>query len=349
MSLDKGIIEYIKQLVDPMLVISSLGIPIVRQQGSHARGPCPIHGGDNKSAFSINLDTGNWRCFSHECHTGYSDIIGLVQLARRCNFKDSIEFIAALMGIDLGGDFGEEATNALHKKQILDFTRAQDRRQVKVDLSSIPNIEEEIFHWMEDRVPYFYEKGYTHAIQNYFEIGFHYDYKGIPRATIPIRDSNGRFVAVDGRRIDSEEEPRYYMQPFGFQKGLVLYHYHKAKDYIRAYNGDLFIVEGYKACWSMIQAGILNTVACMGAGLSAEQPRILMGDLNLKRIIFVLDSDEAGMNGSRRSKREIGHFVDVEIVDLPQKFNPKTGKMEGQDPSTLDPTLELKPILVPYL
>ena len=349
MSLDRGVIEYIKQVVDPMLVISSLGIPIVRQQGKQARGPCPIHGGDNKSAFAVDLDTGRWRCFSHECHMGHSDMIGLVQLSRRCSFVEAVKFTAALMGIDLsGGNFAEEATQALHKKQVLDFTRAQDRRKVKVDLASIPNIEEEIFYWMGARQPYFYEKGYTHAIQNYFEVGFHYDYQGVPRATIPIRDSSGRFVAVDGRRTDNEEEPRYFMQPFGFVKGLVLYHYNKAKDYLKIYNGDLFVVEGYKACWSMVQAGILNTVACMGAGLSAEQPRILMGDLGLKRIIFVLDSDEAGKNGSRRSKREIGHFVDVEIVDLPQIYNPDTQEMDGQDPSTLDPA-ELKQILSPYL
>jgi hypothetical protein len=267
---------------------------------------------------------------------------------------EALKFIAALMGIDLaGGDFVEKATHALHKKQVLDFTRAQDRRKVKVDLSSIPNIEEEIFHWIEARQPYFYGHGYTHSIQDYFEIGFHYDQHGVPRATIPIRDANSRFVAVDGRRVDSEEEPRYFMQPYGFHKGLVLYHYNKAKDYIRVYDGDLFIVEGYKACWSMVQAGILNTVACMGAGLSAEQPQILMRDLGLKRIIFVLDGDEAGKNGSRRSKREIGHFVDVEIVDLPPKHivdpeDPEKLLAIPQDPSTLS-VGELKQILSPYL
>jgi phage/plasmid primase-like uncharacterized protein len=131
LSLDRGVIEYIKQVVDPMLIISSLGIPIARQQGNQARGPCPIHGGDNKSAFAVDLDTGRWRCFSHECHVGHSDIIGLVQLSRRCSFIEAIKFTAALMGIDLsGGNFAEEATQALHKKQVLDFTRAQDRRKV---------------------------------------------------------------------------------------------------------------------------------------------------------------------------------------------------------------------------
>jgi DNA primase len=326
--------------VDPVLVLNSVGIAIERQYGTTARAACPFHGGNNKSSFSVNLTTGQWTCFSSGCHHGYSDMIGLVQLSRRCSFKEAIEFIASLMGIDFRKDYTEEIKGALHKKEILEFTRRQDRHRITIDLSSIPNIEEEIFNWINSRSDYFYAKGYTHAIQDYFEIGFHYDPHGIPRATIPIRDSNGRFVAVDGRRIDSEDEPRYFMQPFGFTKGLVLYHYHKAKDYVKIYNGTLFLVEGYKACWSMVQAGILNTVACMGAGLTAEQPQILMRDLNLRRVVSILDGDEAGRNGSRRAKRELGHFLPIEIIDLPIT-DPVT------DPSTMDPN-QLRQILSPY-
>lgn len=331
-----------------MLVVNALGIQIYKQYGGTMRGPCPFHGGSNKTSFSINVDTGSWTCFSSGCHEGYSDILGLVQLSRRCNFREALEFVASIAGINLNNDYTEEAKKALHKKEVVDFTRKQDRRRVKVDLSSIPNIEEEIFSWIEDRTDYFYKKGYTKAIQDYFEIGFHYDRAGLPRATIPIRNSDGRFVAVDGRRTDSDEEPRYFMQPFGFDKGSVLYHYHRAKDYLKIYGGDLFVVEGYKACWSMIQAGIFNTVACMGAGLASQQPEILMKDLNIKRLILVLDSDEAGKNGSRRSKRYIGNFITTEIVDLPKKYNSKTGLMDPQDPSTLDPE-ELKQILSSYL
>lgn len=346
-SLDRGLIEYIKQLVDPMTIVSSLGIAISREYGNTVRGQCPFHGGSNKTSFSVDLDTGHWRCFSSGCHEGYSDIIGLVQLSRRCSFREALNYIAALIGLDLSSDFQEEAKSALHRKEIIDFTRKQGRAKIKLDLSSIPNIEEEIFYWMSNRSSYFLDKGYTKSIQDYFEVGFYYDSHGIPRATIPIRDANGRFVAVDGRRTDSDDEPRYFMQPFGFHKGLVLYHYYKARDYIKIYNGDLFIVEGYKACWSMVQAGILNTVACMGAGLSAEQPQILMRDLNLRRVIFVLDGDEAGKNGARRSQREIGHFVNTEIVDLPPKYNPATAEMAPQDPSTLS-SAELRQILLPY-
>jgi DNA primase len=91
----------------------------------------------------------------------------------------------------------------------------------------------------------------------------------------------------------------------------------------------------------MIQAGILNTVACMGAGFSSEQPKILMRDLNLRKIVMVLDGDAAGKNGSRRAKRELANFLDIDIVDLPDT-EPVT------DPSNLQ-VEEIRSLLNNYL
>lgn len=338
---DRTFIQYVKQSVNVELILSALGIQVDKSYSRTARSICPFHGGNNKTSFSIDLVTGNWTCFSSGCHEGYSDIIGLVQLSRKCSFKESLKFVATIMGIQLSKDLVQEVRRAYYNKDIIDFTRRQTKARVIVDLSSTPSIEEEVESWIQNRSNYFYNMGYSKATQDYFELGFHYDPKGIPRATIPIRDANGRFVAVDGRRTDSNDEPRYFMQPFGFSKSSILYHYFKAKDYLRIYNGDLFVVEGYKACWSMIQAGLLNTVACMGAGFSSEQPQILLRDLNLKRVIMVLDGDEAGKNGSRRARKQLGHFLNIEVVDLPDT-EPVT------DPSSLD-CVTLRNVLKKYL
>jgi DNA primase len=325
--MDKGLIEYIKQTVDPEFVASSVGLSLESYHGRVARACCPFHHGKNKTSFVMDLDSGNWHCFSAGCHHGYSDIIGLVELSLHCNFTDALKYLASLAGINPNGDYSALAQTALAKKDISDFIRRTEKNNLEMDLCTISNIEELLFQWNQDRPRYFYEQGYTQAIQDYFEVGGHYDKFGIPRACFPIRDLNGRVVAWDGRRTDSNEEPRYLIQPDGFPKRKVLYHYHKAKDYMRAFNGDLYIVEGYKACWSMVQAGYLNTVACMGAGLVDDQISLLLKNLALRRLIFVLDGDTAGRNGSRRMKRKIGYLCDLVIIDMP----------DDQDPSTVDP------------
>lgn len=321
-------------MMDPNLVLASLGITLDRNN----RARCPLHGGKNKTSFSVDFEKGHWHCFSSGCHEGYSDMIGLVMLVRNCSFPDAVNYLASLMGVDVSGNYSDEVKSVLRQRNTINYIRREEKNTIDNDLCTISNIEEQITEWIKLRPSYFYDLGYTHEIQDYFQIGFYHDRYGIPRACFPIRDSNGRVVATDGRRIDNDDEPRYCADPPGFSKGTLLYNYYRAKDFINGFGGKLFVVEGYKACWSMVQAGYINTVACMGHGLVSEQPGVLLKDMNLRKVILVLDGDEAGRNGARRSKRELSHLCDMEIVDME----------DDQDPSTLK-THELQQLLLPYL
>jgi DNA primase len=345
--LDRTFIEHIKQIADPELVASSLGIAFFGYRGRYLRAQCPIHGGKNKTSFSLDTHTGAWSCFSSGCHHGYSDLIGLVELVRRCNFMEAIKYIAALMGIDISKQHSEEVTGALYRKDVSDYIRRVQRSNIEMNLCTISNVEEMVYDWMVHRSEYFIRKGYTPGILDYFEVGSSYDRKGIPREVFPIRDAYGRIVALDGRRTDSDEDPRYFVEPPGFPKGKVLYHYHRAKNYLGIFKGHIFVVEGYKACWSMVQAGYLNTVACMGAGFQGEQAGILLKDLALRKIIMVLDSDAAGKNGSERAKRQLSYLCPVEIVEMPVTQNLVTLEPVYHDPSTL-PVNVLHSLIIPH-
>jgi DNA primase len=325
-SINKGLVEHIKQIVDVELVLSNVGIFLDKVSGGKGRTACPFHGGTDKTSFSIDLNTGYWHCFSSQCHQGYSDIVGLVQLATHCNFIDAVIFLAGLSGINLSDDHSKIAYVAAIKKDLADYVRRSQKNSTEMDLCTSYNIEEHVCGWIQNRTDFFYKEGYSHEIQDYFEVGFCYDRYGIPRASFPIRDITGRIVAWDGRRIDGvNDKMRYNIDPPGFPKGKVLYNYYRAKNYIKEANGYLFLVEGYKACWSMVAAGYWNTAACMGAGLQGDQGSLLIQNLNLKRIVLMLDGDDAGRNGSRRTKSELGYFCDIEVIDM----------LDKQDPSTL--------------
>jgi hypothetical protein len=56
---------------------------------------CLLHGGSNPSAFSWSED-GRWHCFSCGCG---GDKIALVRSIRGCAFRDAIEFLALLAGV----------------------------------------------------------------------------------------------------------------------------------------------------------------------------------------------------------------------------------------------------------
>jgi hypothetical protein len=57
---------------------------------------CILHGGSNHSAFSWT-EAGLWKC--HSCGAG-GDRIALVRAVRKCSFREAIELLAALSGIE---------------------------------------------------------------------------------------------------------------------------------------------------------------------------------------------------------------------------------------------------------
>ena len=323
---NKGLVEHIKQIVDVEIVLNHIGILLDRTSGRTGRAACPFHAGTNKSSFSIDLNTGYWSCFSSHCHEGYSDIVGLVQLALQCNFIDAVIFLAELSGVNMSEDHSKVAYIAAIKKDLSDFVRRSEKISTEIDLCTIYNIEELVCGWIQNRSDYFYKEGYSHEIQDYFEVGFRIDRCSIPRACFPIRSIDGKIIGWDGRRTDGRDErARYFAEPPGLPKGKILYNYYRAKNFVPQSNGYLFLVEGYKACWSMVQAGYWNTAACMGAGIQGEQGSLLTQNLYLKNLVLILDGDDAGRNGSRRAKSELGYFCDITVIDMP----------DGADPSNI--------------
>lgn len=61
------------------------------------RGPCPVHGGDNPSAFQC--DEERWHCWSH---CGGGDVIDLVERLREVDTGSAIEWLANFAGLELG-------------------------------------------------------------------------------------------------------------------------------------------------------------------------------------------------------------------------------------------------------
>lgn len=66
----------------------------LRRRGDRLVGPCPIHGGDNPTAFVVTLSKGLWHCFTG-CNTG-GDVVELVRRARRLSYREAAEHLAGI-------------------------------------------------------------------------------------------------------------------------------------------------------------------------------------------------------------------------------------------------------------
>lgn len=315
--------QLIKESVDVESLLKALGFKISRCTSGEVRAPCIIHGGDNTTAFSIRTDTKKWCCFTKHCEQNYSgtsdnDIIALVRKVNGCGFTDAVRFLCELSGLDFDSAQmrAGETTEYRRQKDTARFIKAQ--RRITERAQPLPTISEELVQgYIMSRDDYFLREGFLSSTLEFFEIGAKYDHEGILRATIPIRDSQGALVSISARRVDGDEEPRYRLEK-EFQKGRILYNAHNA---IATGKTTVIIVEGFKALWSVYEAGYFNTVACMGSIVTDEQVLALCsaGFLNC---ILMLDGDDSGRKGTPKSEKRLKQAFNVTVIYLPEGESP---------------------------
>ena len=157
----------------------------------------------------------------------------------------------------------------------------------------------------------------------------HYDrFRG--RVLFPIRDIQGRPVAVGGRILpQAAADPtraatlaKYINSPETplFSKSSMLYALDSARDAIGR-RRNVAVMEGYTDTIVARQFGFDHTVAVLGTALGERHIHLLKRFAD--SITLVLDGDEAGQ---RRANEILGLFVaeqvDLRIVTLPEGLDP---------------------------
>ena len=172
-----------------------------------------------------------------------------------------------------------------------------------------------------------------------------YDFYGT-RLLFPIFNGFGDVVAYSGRAVDDKVDRAKYKntpQTMVFNKSEILFAYNFARDLKKEHMLDtLIIVEGHIDVIACHQAGITNTIGCMGTALTnlhAKKIKQLVDN-----VILCLDADSAGANATYKAidtLKEVG--LNIKVVRLegakdPDEFIKKYGKdnflnelMTGQD------------------
>jgi DNA primase len=266
---------------------------------------CPFHDDSNPS-FAIDIHTGLWLCYACGEKGNFKSFLSKLGMSR-----DEIRF-------HYGKTLEELKQNA---------PPPPDPSKPGVVMESNRRIPEEllgIFH----RCPRsLLADGYSRETLKSFGVGVDLLHK---RITYPLRDLMGHLVGISGRSINDASPIRYKvykeeyktwdLPPYETDKKCLLWNAHRVLPEIM--NQELpkiVIVEGFKACMWLTQAGIPNVVALMTKTMSWEQKWILeqMSDSH----VLMLDNDEAGMDGYVTISRELAKcspLVKIVEYDKPQ-------------------------------
>lgn len=152
------------------------------------------------------------------------------------------------------------------------------------------------------------------------------------RLTFTIKNKDGLVVGFGGRKLDTDsnpdkdrKSPKYINthETAFFKKGDVLFGLHEAKLGIFK-NKFAIVVEGYMDTVILHQEGLDNAVAVMGASASDRAFESLWNVT--KRIVFCLDGDKAGRDGTLRSIMHAAKLMKddskIDIIRLPDGIDP---------------------------
>lgn len=265
---------------------------------------CPFHD-DRSPSFAINIQNGLWLCYA-------------------CG--ESGNFRSFLLKLGMAPDFVQRNFGHTIKRLKENAPPPPDPTKpgyIAEPLKHVPESLLGIFHRCPMKLV---EEGFSKATLKQFGIGVDLVHK---RITFPLRDLVGNLVGISGRALDEGNTKRYkvydteYEQwelpKYHTEKSLLLWNAHKLLPEFDGASGTrLVIVEGFKACMWLHQAGITNVAALMTKTMSWAQLQIIQRLSNAYTLM--LDNDDPGTDGTVKICRELEKTArDIRIVEYAER------------------------------
>lgn len=276
-------------------------LPRLNRRGDQLIGPCPLHGGDNPTAFRAHLGRGLWNCFT-ACAGG--DIVDLICAIEKCS-KASALHVLRRMVTAAPASVPFDASSQPHGATSTTPFRPFRRR--------IP---------LNPRTPFLQEsKGIKIETAKQFEAGLPDPKSTFLKGTVAVRlhDMQGRAIGYCGRRLDADAIVRYgkWRFPARLPKGQMLYNAHRA---LAHRHRGIVLVECPWAAMRLTQAGIRGVVALFGASITQTQFHWLAP---APTVLLLLDGDQAGYTAAGAIARALTRHTAVHIHRLPPDKEPE--------------------------
>lgn len=288
-------LKSIKRTVKLESVLRHYHVELRRSGKDQYRGCCPIHRGEGREAFHVNLARNVFHCFA--CDAG-GTVLDFVAAMEGCSL---VEAARRLQAMTCSSDPWKSTPNG---KELV-----TKRRMASLPLNFT-------LTGIDCSHPYLTRRGITEKTAVEFGVGF-YAGPGLMhgRLVIPVHNAAGELIAYCGRSVD-QTQPRYRL-PSGFTKSEILFNMHRAA---AGMENSVVVVEGFFDCMKVHQAGIRSVVGLMGSALYAPQRQALLE--RFRHIILMLDGDPTGRRASVVISQQLRSHCHVRVVSLPDGAQP---------------------------
>jgi DNA primase len=290
----------VKAAVSMLQVLEHYGLAeSFKRSGNSLSGPCPLHGGENRTQFRVSLEKNCWNCFG-TCKGG-GNVLDFVARKEGCSLREAALALCDWFQLPTQEKPARPARDA--GEPLTPEAPPKTEPRPKAAKAKSPTVEDDgpnkplgfALQNLDTAHPYLTERGLS--AETIAEFGLGYCQKGsmTGRIVVPIHNAEGQLVAYAGRwpgTPPDEDTPKYKLPP-GFRKAQEVFNLHRAMR--EPPDTPLYVVEGFFDCIWLWQHGIRRVVALMGSTLSAQQEKLIAAAVTPQsRIVLMLDEDDAG-------------------------------------------------------
>lgn len=332
---------------------------------------CPIHDGDNETAFNLYPEgdnyRGNWKCRTHNCEKIFkASVIGFIRGVishqkygwsnegdKTCSFQEAVEFATKFINKDLSSI--KISRTEREKKQ---FTNVIGYINKTSEPSLCKIKRSQIIKSLEIPAQYYIHRNYSPEILIKYDVGLctkpNKEMSG--RIVVPIYDNDYEYmIGCTGRSVyekcqnckgyhnPSEQCPsseniwKYpkWKHNADFKSQNTLYNFWFAKEHILN-SSTAIIVESPGNVWRLEENGIHNSIAIFGSSLSDRQ-KILLDSSGAMNLVVLTDNDEAGIKAAQHIKQKCQNTYRI--------FIPQISKNDVGDMTSAEIDIEIKQYL----
>lgn len=256
----------------------------LRRRGHRLTGACPVHGGDNPTAFDVDLRKNLWNCFTG-CGGG-GDVIELVRRLDGVSHRDAARWLSQL------APSAPEPVMTPRPRAFRPFEHAL---------------------YLDPHSSWLASKGILPTTAQAHEAGAWHG-GGMLSGCVAVRlhSPSGTPWGYAGRRCDGIGSK--WVFPPSFPKSETLYGHHRMSPVC----DEVTVVECPWGVMRLAQLGV-PAVALLGTSLSATQAGLLA---TRKRVRLMMDGDAAGRRAAREIAARLQMVTDVVVVELPSGCDP---------------------------